>query len=85
MRLRLSLASYAAVLVFGLVVGAVLNRPAVGQPQAAQAGGVWRYQMVLEPGQHPTIFVIDTATGQTWINSSRTRDGWQALGELPGR
>jgi hypothetical protein len=86
MRPRPSLASHAAVLVFGLVVGSFLNRPSVGQPQPVQAGPVGRYQMVVARELGPVIFAVDTTTGQVWSKAAQNVN-WQDAGTplAPGK
>jgi hypothetical protein len=70
-----------AVLVLGgILIGALVVRPASAQDPPAPPPAVGRYQMSLSvhPGPHTstTVFVLDTSTGQCWYRETAGARPW---------
>jgi hypothetical protein len=80
---RQSCLAYLALLAGVVALASSFARPSPGQG-AARTSELSRYQIAAAGGNSPEVFVIDTATGQTWSRSSGGSSPWRDFGIPPG-
>jgi hypothetical protein len=60
-----------------LILGLFFGQPSVAQKKKDDPATPGRYQMLEDKG---AVYVIDTVTGNTWINKWDDKEKWDDLG-----